>query len=520
MRKTLYILFLSILTFSLFMPFMVWGQTIPQKGVQSITPEEMKAHVAYLASDEMKGRNTPSLELDTCAAYIAREFESYGLKPVGTNNSYHHTLFAMRTRLGDTNTLEVTFSQGTTPFRLKNDFVPLHVTANRKISELPVVFAGYGITAPEYDYDDYQDIDAKGKVVLIFINEPQEKDSTSIFEGRRQTEHSKILIKVENAMDHGASGVLLASNPNSRSRRPPNHWPSLMRNPPKNAVPLVREESTDKKIVCVRIGKKLAEAFIEGSEKNLLDLHSKIDEMLKPQSFNISGLTVSIETNLIADKTPTHNVVGYWEGHDPELKNELVIIGAHYDHVGVRGEDVYNGADDNASGTAGVMEIAEAFSHCSDKPKRSVLFIAFTGEEKGFFGSYHYTDHPIFPLENTIAMLNMDMISRNDTNEVAIIGAPTSSDLKAINEEANKNIGMTLAYDQEQYFMRSDHYPFYRKNIPVLFYNTRDTPDLHKPTDDPEKTIPEKMANISRLVFSTAWIVVNRTERPNFTKVR
>lgn len=120
---------------------MVWCQTIPQKGVQSITPEEMKAHVAYLASDEMKGRNTPSLELDTCAAYIAREFESYGLKPVGTNNSYHHTLFAMRTRLGDTNTLEVTSSQGTTPFRLKNDFVPLHVTANRKISELPVVFA-------------------------------------------------------------------------------------------------------------------------------------------------------------------------------------------------------------------------------------------------------------------------------------------------------------------------------------------------------------------------------------------
>ena len=396
----------------------------------------MLAHVTYLASDEMKGRNTPGLELDTCAAYIAREFESYGLKPVGTNNSYHHTLFAMRTRLGDTNTLEVTSPQGTTLYQLKNDFVPLHVTANRKISELPVVFAGYGITAPEYDYDDYHDIDAKGKVVLIFINEPQEKDSTSIFEGRKRTEHSKI------------------------------------------------------------------------------------DEMLKDKSFDIPGLTVSIETNLIADKTPTHNVVGYWEGHDPELKNELVIIGAHYDHVGVRGEDVYNGADDNASGTAGVMEIAEAFTQCSEKPKRSLLFITFTGEEKGFFGSYHYTDHPIFPLENTIAMLNMDMISRNDTTEVAIIGAPTSSDLKAINEEANKNIGMTLAYDQEKYFMRSDHYPFYRKNIPVLFYNTRDTPDLHKPTDDPEKTIPEKMANISRLVFSTAWIVVNRTERPNFTKVR
>ena len=515
-RKIPYFIFIL----SLMVSSILWSQEVPNKGIQSITPEEMKAHVYYMASDEMRGRNTPSPELDTCAAYIAREFKSYGLKPVGKENSYFQTFFIQRTRLGKVNTLAVTTPQGTTPFRLKNDFVPLHVTANRKISDVPVVFAGYGITAPEYGYDDYNGVDAKGKVVLIFINEPQEKDTASVIEGSKNTDYSRIRVKLENAMDHGAVGILLTSSPLSRSRRPPNFWPSLMRNAPKNAVPMTREESAEKKIVCIRIGKKLAEELFNGTGKTLLELHEKIDATLTPQSFEISDMTVTTETSLDANKTPTQNVVGYWEGSDPKLKDELIIIGGHYDHVGVRGEEVYNGADDNASGTAGVMEIAEAFTKCSQRPKRSLLFMAFAGEEKGLFGSNHYTDVPIFPLKNTIAMLNLDMISRNDTNEVAIIGAPTSSDLKAINEKANENIGMKLAYDQEQYFLQSDHYPYYRKDIPVLFYNTRSTPDLHKPTDDPEKIIPEKMANIGKLIFSTAWIVANRTGRPDFIKVR
>ena len=514
------ILLSTTLILSLLMPFLVLGQVVPKEGIESITPEEMKAHVYYLASDEMKGRNTPSPELDTCAAYIAREFRSYGLKPVGTDNSYYQTFNTLRTRLGESNTLVLMTPQGTAPYQLKNDFVPLHVTANQKISDVPVIFAGYGITAPEYDYDDYNGIDAKGKIVLIFINEPQEKDSTSIFEGSKSTDHSKIRVKVENAIDHGAIGILLASNPLSRSRRPPNYWPNLMRNAPKNAVPLTMEESTGKKIVCVRIGKKLANGLLEGTGKTLLELHQQIDTSLRPQSFEIPDMTITIETCLDADAFPTHNVVGYLEGGDPAFKDELIIIGGHYDHVGTSGEDVYNGADDNASGTAGVMEIAEAFTKCPTRPNRSILFMAFSGEEKGLFGSRFYVDSPLFPIENTVAMLNLDMISRNDTNEVAIIGAPTSPDLKAINEKANENVGMKLAYDQERYFLQSDHYSFYRADIPVLFYNTRETPDLHRPTDDPEKIIPVKMANIGKLIFSTAWMVANRTERPNFVKVR
>ena len=511
--------FILIFTCLLIIPIFVQAQEIPVPGLNSITPDEMKAHVYYLASDEMKGRNTPSPELDTCAAYIAREFISYGLMPIGKDQSYFQVFNTLRARLSGPNTLALSTTSGDTSFRIKYDFVPLHLTANRKISA-PLVFAGYGITAPEYNYDDYSTINAKGKVVLVFTNEPQEKDSTSVFNGTTKTDHSKLLIKVENAMDHGAVGLLLVKTPDRRFRRPPNAWPSLMENAPPDAVPLTLEEKAEKRIVCMQIGKKLADNLLAGTGQTFKDLHQKIDATLTPQSFEIAGKTITIQTALDAERFPTQNVVGFWEGADPELKQEIVVIGAHYDHVGVSNDSVYNGADDNASGTAGVMEIAEAFTQCKIRPQRSILFMTFAGEEKGLFGSRYYTDNPIFPVEKTIAMLNMDMISRNDTNEVAIIGAPTSSDLKEINENANNNIGMKLAYDQERYFLNSDHYPFYKKNIPVLFYNTKMTPDLHKPSDDPEKIIPEKMARIGKLVFSTAWLVANRTERPNFTSVR
>ncbi len=487
--------------------------------MDSITPQEMKAHVYYLASDEMRGRNTPSPELDTCAAYIAREFTSYGLEPVDPEKSYFQTFFVLQVCLSEPNSLTLTAPEGEKPYRIKHDFVPLHVTANRKISA-PIIFAGYGITASEYDYDDYSTIDAEGKIVLIFTHEPQERDTASVFNGRRATEHSKLRVKVENAIDHGAVGLLLVSTPLYRFRRPSNPWPSLMRRPPQDGVPLSLEQKVEKKIVCMQIGKQLVNDLLEGTETTLEELHQKIDETLTPQSFGIQGKTISMETTLEAERFQTQNVVGLWPGSDPDLQDEYIVIGAHYDHVGVHNDSIYNGADDNASGTAGVMEIAEAFTKCTTRPKRSVLFMTFSGEEKGFFGSRHYTENPILPLENTVAMLNMDMISRNDSNEVAVLGTPTSVDLKAINEKANETIGMTLAYDQEQYFLQSDHYSFYRKDIPVLFYNSKDTPDLHRPSDDPEKTIPEKMAKIGRLVFSTAWIVANQTERPNFTKVR
>jgi len=495
---------------------------VPDQGLKSITPKEMKAHVYYLADDRMKGRDTPSPELDSCAAYIANQFKSYGLEGVASPDNYFQYFNLGRTSLSSPNTFFLNQAGTEKEYRIKYDFVPMHNTANKKVANVKIVFAGYGITAPEYNYDDYNGIDAKGKVVLIFKNEPQINDSTSIFEGLKSTDHSKIRVKTENALEHGAVGIIFLPDPKKPFKRPPNSWPSLMRHAIKDAVPLTLEETETNKLVCVNIGKNLAKDILSETEYTCKRLFMEIDSTLSPCSFEIPDKTVTIQTSLSSHPIPVKNVAALIKGSDPVLKNQYIVIGAHYDHIGTQNGNVYNGADDNASGTSGVMEIAQAFSVCNPPPKRSVIFITFAGEEKGLFGSRYFAGHPVpCKAKDIVAMLNMDMISRNDSNEVAIIGSGTSNMLKKVNEQANKNyVHMKLAYDQERYFLNSDHYSFYKVGIPVLFYNTKDTPDLHRPTDDPEKIIPEKMAKIGKLVFSTAWIIANSPEKPDFIKIR
>jgi len=484
-----------------------------KKALHSITSEELYTHVATLADDAFKGRDTPSPELDSAAAYVAGEFNAAGL--FGPNGQTYQTFHTLRARLGDRNTLTLTKNGIETPFRLKNDFVPLSETGNDSIQNAPVVFAGFGITAPEYGYDDYAGIDAKGKIVVIFTGEPQEQDTASVFAGGRATDYSKLRVKAENAIHHGAIGIILAGSPHRRFRKPPNYWPSLMRNAPEGGVPLKMEKTTGPRLLAVRVGKKVPAALFEGCDKTLIELYDAINTDLKPRSFDLTDVAVSMATTLDTDRYPTHNVWAYLEGSDPVLKDELVVIGGHYDHVGQRNGEIYNGADDNASGTSGVIEIAEAFAMLDVKPKRSMLFMTFTGEEKGLFGSYWYTDHPLVEMEKTAAMFCMDMISRNDTNAVVIIGDQCSKTLTATCEAANAEIGMEMTKTSE-WFFQSDHYPFYKKGVPVLFFNSGDTEDLHKPTDDVEKIIPEKMQRIARLVFLTAYKTANAAERPDY----
>jgi len=493
---------------------------VPSAGLSSITSAEMYAHVAFLAADDMKGRDTPSPELLRAAHYIAEEFASYGLSPVGPNGGYLIPFRMERVALSSPNALVVVEPSGEREFALKEDFVPIYISASRQV-EAPVVFAGYGITAPEFGYDDHRDLDASGKFVLIMSQEPQEKDSTSIFDGAKDTEYCKVLTKAQVAIDHGAVGLLLVRNPlNSRFRRPPNVWPELMNRPPANVKPpLTLAGGQEGRLVAAYVGRDLAEYLLAGSGKTLAEWQALIDEKCQPHSFVIADKRVRLQVTLSAQTDSAYNVAGYLPGADPVLKDELVVVGAHYDHVGAPGDTVYNGADDNASGTAGVLEIAEAFATCGERPRRSVLFLAFAGEEKGLFGSRFYADHPLFPLEKTIAMLNLDMIGRNDSNMVAVIGSKTSATLTHINQQANALVGMELSYEWDRYFRQSDHYSFYRKHIPVLFFNTGDHPDLHRPTDDVDKINPHKMARIGQLVFATAWLVANEQERPDFVEV-
>ncbi|MBC8182428.1 M28 family peptidase [candidate division KSB1 bacterium] len=514
---TIFILFIlaSILSIS-----SIFGQnTIPEEGLAAISADTMYAQVAYMASDELMGRNTPSPGLDSCAFFIANYFKYCGLKPIENANGYFQDVPLLKTKLAETQKLSLTVNGTETAYEIKKDFVPVHLTANREVTA-PVVFVGYGITATEYNYDDYGNIDVNGKIVLVFTNEPQEKDTSSVFKGAKSTDHSKLNNKVMNAIDHGAVGFIYVSNPSRRFRRPPNAWPSLMRNAPKDAIPLTLGEKQENKIVVMRIGKKLSDAIFSVSQLTMKDVHEKIDADLKPQSFELKNVSATLVTNLDSDKFMSQNVVGLLEGSDPELKDEIVVIGGHYDHLGARNDTtIYNGADDNASGTAGVMATAKAFFSCSEKPKRSILFMAFAGEEKGLFGSRYYvgTD-PLFPLENTVAMINLDMISRNDTSEVEVYGWSKSEEMKQVFLNANELVNLPHEFKDEK-GMRggSDHMSFGRKDIPYLFFITGLHKDYHKPTDTVEKILPEKMAKVARIAFGCVWQAANMDGRPKFT---
>ena len=502
--------------FFIFVQVLLAQTDVPQQGLDAIQPDELLSHVAFLASDEMRGRDTPSPELDSSAVFIANYFKKCGLAEVPNADGYFQHFPLLKTRLTGEQKLSLKINGETTEYKIKSDFVPMHLTANREITA-PVVFIGYGITANEYDYDDYAEINVKGKIVIVFTHEPQERDSASVFDGQKMTDHSKLNNKVMNAIDHGAVGFIYVTDPLHRFRRPPNMWPSLMRKAPKDAIPLTLGEKEENKIVVVRIGKNLAEDLMSTCGKTMKEIHQKIDESLTPQSFELPGITATIATQLEGDKTMTQNVVGFWEGSDPELKKELVVVGGHYDHLGARSDTViYNGADDNASGTAGVMGVAKAFTSCPERPKRSILFMAFAGEEKGLFGSRYYAStEPLFSMENTVAMLNLDMISRNDTSAVEVYGSKRSPDLANIFLEVNKIVDLKYDFkDDRRMSGGSDHVSFYREKVPYIFFITGLHKDYHKPTDTVEKILPEKMAQVAKATFGCAWKIGNMEGRP------
>jgi len=521
MKRQVRLFMLLLLTAAGFISNVTSQILIPPAGLEAISADEMLSHVKLLASNEMKGRDTPSPELDSCANYIKNYFKSLGLKPITLKDNYYQDFFLLKTRLAGEQKFALSIKGVEKTYNIKDDFVPIYFAANREVTA-PVVFAGYGITAAEHHYDDFQNIDVKGKIVLVFTNEPQEKDSTSLFNGVKETDHSKLSEKVLSAIDHGAVGFIAVTNPGHRFRRPPNPWPSLMRSAPEEAIPFTLGEKEQNKIVAVRIGKQLAEDLMSISGQTLEQIHQRIDNELKPQSMELPGVIATVATHLASDSFKTQNVVAFWEGADPKLKNEIVVIGAHYDHIGAKDDTtIYNGADDNASGTAGVMAVAKAFANCKGRPKRSILLMCFAGEEKGLFGSRFYagTD-PLFSIEKTVTMLNLDMIGRNDTSAVEVMGCTRSPDLKEVFLKANEAVNLKFKFSNDKRIGGSDHASFFRKDIPFLAFNTGTHEDYHRPTDTVEKIIPEKMAQVARVVFASAWLIANMEDRPKLVELK
>ncbi len=492
---------------------------VPEDALAIITAERSKQHIDLLASDQMMGRNTPSLELDSAARYIAGHFKAFGLEPV--NGSYYNEYKLKRVDLGSATSLKVNGKA----FDLKTGFIPFDFTTAGNVAA-SVVFVGYGISRPEIGFDEYAGMDVQGKIVLVISGEPAGLTSPN---ASANAVKSTPYAKMQEAARRGAVGVLILQNPaKSRVLRPYGYpWRALYPNLGEGAMPIKLDlPLSDPGLPSVGIGGDVAKAIFGMSQDRIAALVRSIDSTQQPVSRPLKG---EVELNVAIEKTtiPARNVVGMVPGR--LYPDEVVVVGAHYDHVGSFAapadakdtsrsqiDTIYNGADDNASGTTGLLMVAEAFGALSpeQRPARSILVIAFSGEEKGLFGSRAYVAAPLVPYEKTVAMLNMDMIGRNNPDSVSVAGKSRSPELAAMGEEANRAEPMTMAYDLEDMFFRSDQASFAAKQIPSLFFSSGLHPDYHQVSDSPDKIVHGKLAHIARLCFRTAWIVAESPVRP------
>ena len=478
--------------------------------------QRIQADIDYLASPQMKGRDTGSPENDRAAKYIADEFRHAGLEPLAADGGEHgyfqYFTVTVGAKLGRHNRLRAGRGTEQQSLRLGSEFQPFNYSESGE-AHVPVVFAGFGITAPEYHYDDYQGVDAKDKAVLVLRNEPQKDDPNSVFDGRQPTAHAALVNKAINARNHGARALILvndAPEPGEDDRLIPFDSLSGPQNPG---------------ILLVQVTRSTADAWLAPAGKSLAAMQKSIDAKLEPQSLALDGVTLDLRVDVEHIQARTQNVAGLLRGSDPQLAGEAVVVGAHYDHLGLGRHNaldpaaagqVHPGADDNASGTAAVMELARLLAARRAELKRSVIFLTFSGEELGLLGSEYYASHPLWPLEKTVAMLNLDMVGRVRASKLFVGGTGTSPEFPRILEAAN-TAGLHLESSRSGYGA-SDHTSFYVKDIPVLFFFSGLHPDYHRATDTPDKIDAPDEARVTDLAERTL-LALASGQRPHFTRV-
>ncbi|MEP7251743.1 MAG: M28 family peptidase [Ginsengibacter sp.] len=489
------------------------------KYAETITQSALKNQLTIIASREMEGRETGTAGQRKAAKYIKGQFMQIGLKPPPSLNSYLQVYPLKKDTL-----IPKSLKIGKTKYEFGKDYVVTPGSDNgQEFKSKEIVFAGYGIT--DTNYDDYINKDVKGKVVLVVTGEPKEGDQYIISGAKRASRWSFDLSKKASiAKQHGAVALLVV-NPLADALSA-----SLTNNSRSSNLSLVRaDDTTNGKVPVVIITKSVAQKIL--NEQQLSSVLSTAKSLMP---LNDVVITEKIKTKLEYKKinipSESSNVIGYIEGSDK--KDEYVFLTAHYDHLGKRGDAIYYGADDDGSGTVSVIEMAQAFAKAKEEgngPRRSVVFMTVSGEEKGLWGSEYYSDHPVFPLENTTVDLNTDMVGRIDTerktgdslNYVYVIGHnKLSTDLPTISEGVNnKFTHLTLDYkyddpeDKNRIYFRSDHYNFARKGVPILFfYDGMLLADYHKPTDTVDKINFDLMEKRVRFIFLTAWDMANRDD--------
>jgi hypothetical protein len=503
------------------------------QGLDSIQPARLKADLTFLSSDALEGRLSLQRGDEVAVQWIASEFAKAGLKPL-VGDSYLQPVPLIEYQVDRQKTQLTVTARGA---NIHSYFAP-DVTCNFPHEgpfDGPVVFAGYGISAPELGYDDYAGLEVSGKVVLIFNHEPQENDAKSIFNGTGNTRYANNYYKTLNAQRHGAVAVLTMTEPShaasgGRGGRGPQMTAASARIVPEG---LAEGGAT---IPLVTISAAVADGLLAAAGKKAADMQKAIDAKPSPMSFELPNAMVRL-TNLVTEskRANSYNVVGLLEGSDPTLKAETIVYSGHHDHNGVGPAGVMHGADDNGSGTVAVVELAHAFGRTPLKPKRSILFIVFAAEERGLLGAYYYVANPLRPLDTTRAQINFDMIGRNETatpkapavpeisadttNELGLIGTHYSPDYRKVVEQANEQVGLKLTYKWDRdaatsVLFRSDQYPFLQHDVPAVWWFTGFHPDYHEVTDTVEKINFEKMSKILRLAYLAGMAFADGAETP------
>ncbi|MHC1708481.1 MAG: M20/M25/M40 family metallo-hydrolase [Bacteroidales bacterium] len=442
---------------------------------QEISLDKIKKDLYYLASDSMKGRRPGSLEAQMAAVYIRKQFENAGLKLLAEKGFQKFDVM-YESRLGKMNEFSFLDVKGTPA----QDYTPYSFSENARISAL-CAFAGYGFNIHEdsLTWNDYTGLDVKGRWVLILRGDPEPEKSDSRF-----LPYTDERAKVLTAKDNGAAGVIFITGP------------GLDKND--TIVSLMYDKSgATAGIPVLNMKRSLADKLLRSSGKTVEELEKQLNDQRKPAGFQVP-VEVKAVVQVVQQKAMTENVIGMLEGSDPVLKNEFIVIGGHFDHLGMGGPGsgsrnpdtvaIHNGADDNASGTVGVIALAEKFAASPDRPKRSMIFVAFTGEESGLLGSKYFTKNCPVDLKMIKAMFNLDMVGRleKDSGSVMISGTGTSLESMDLIQKYNKDLPFVLKFSPEGYGA-SDHSSFYLENIPVFFFTTGAHDDYHTPFDDREK---------------------------------
>ncbi len=465
--------------------------------------------VKILSAPEMEGRGSGTPGADRAARHISRIFQEAGLRPGGDDGRFLQSFqVPTGTRFGSTNAL-TTLAPSARSWRLGQEFTPLAVSADgSEVGDL--VFVGYGLTAPDLHYDDYAGLDVRGKIVLAMTREPRSQDPASPFRRPEAYHYSHRSHKVINAREHGARGILIVNHPSADHE----------------ALPTLRGISQPWGILAVYITRTGAESLLAPSGRRLADLADAIDRILIPHSFPLPRVRVRLEVSLIREHGTAANVVGILPGTDPGHREEAIIVGAHYDHLGRGGEGslapdqvgaIHPGADDNASGTATVMALAKAFAAAGGLP-RTLVFAAFAGEEMGLLGSTHYVKRPAFPLEKTILMVNLDMVGRLWDGKLYVAGVDSGTGLRHVTADAAQVLGLSLQLRGDP-FSPSDHTAFYSAGLPVLFLFTGAHADYHRPTDTWEKLNPQGLETVTTVAARVIAAVANETAPPAYAKL-